>query len=60
MYSVMLSYGNSFAELSSRKPSRDEDNILKQIYEGKYVRFIILRILILCNIIRKYILKLKQ
>ena len=55
----MQSDGNSFCgdvvSDSFIKASRDEDNILKQIYEGKYARIIILVILILYNIIRKCI-----
>ena len=55
----MQSDGNSFygdvISDSFNKTSPDEDNISKQIYEGKYVRIIILMILILYNIIRKCI-----
>ena len=35
------------------KASRDEDNILGQIYRSKYVRIFILIILIIFNIFRK-------
>ena len=38
--------------------SRDEDNILDQIYKGKYVRFIIIMTIFI--LIRKYILKLQK
>ena len=53
----MQSDGNSFcgdAVLNSfNKVSRDEDNILDQVYESEYVRIFIMMILILYNIIRK-------
>ena len=59
----MQSDGNSFCgdvvSDSLIKTSRDVDNILDQIYKGKYVRIIIMMILILYNIIRKYILILQ-
>ena len=52
----MQSYGNSFCgdvvSDSLKKTLRDEDNILDQIYKSKYVRIIIMMILILYNIIR--------
>ena len=38
------------------KAYRDEDNILDQIYESKYVRIISIMTLILYNILRKFIL----
>ena len=60
MYSVMQSDGNSFCgdvvSDSFNKTSWDEDNILAQICEIKYVWIIIMMILILYNIIRKCIL----
>ena len=40
---------------SFNKTFWDEDNILDQIYESKYVRIIIMMISILYNIIRKCI-----
>ena len=53
-YSVMQSDGNSFCgdvvSDSFNKASGDEDNILDQIYKSKYVRIIIMMILILYNI----------
>ena len=59
LYSVMQSDGNRFIrEVVSdnfNKTSRDEGNILGQIYEIKYACIIIMIILILCNIIRKCI-----
>ena len=58
----MQSDGNSYCGyvVSDRfnKASRDEDNILEQIYKSKYVRIIIFMILILYNIIQKCILTL--
>ena len=63
MYSVMQSDGKSFCgnvvSESFYKTSWDKDNILDQIYESKYVRIIIMMILILCNIIRKCIIALQ-
>ena len=44
---------------SFNKTSRDEDNILDQIYESKYVWSIIMMISILYNIVRKCILTLQ-
>ena len=41
---------------SFNKVSRDEDNILDQILKFKYVRLCFVMILILYNIIQKYIL----
>ena len=38
---------------SFNKTSRDKDIILKQIFKSKYVRMIIMMIIILYNIIRK-------
>ena len=62
-YSVMQSDGNNFYGYvvwdSFNKKSRDEDNILEQIYSSKYVRIIIMMILILYKIIRKSILTLQ-
>ena len=59
IYSVMQSDGNSICgdvvSDSFNKTSRDEDNILVQIYKSKYVRIIITMNLILDNIIRKCI-----
>ena len=53
----MQSDGNSFCEdvvsESFKKTFRDEDNILYQIYKSKYVRIIIMMIVILYNILRK-------
>ena len=50
MYSVMQSNGNSFCGDvifdSFNKAFRDEDNILDQMYEHKYVRIFIMMILI--------------
>ena len=55
--------GNSFCgdvvSDSFNKTSRDEDEILDQIYESKYIRIIIMMILILYTIIRKCILTLQ-
>ena len=52
----MQSDGNSFCwdiVLNSfNKASRDEDNILDQVYKTKYVRIFIMMISILYNIIR--------
>ena len=57
LYSVMQSHGNSFCGdvvlISFNKASRDDDNILDQVYKSKYVRIFIMMILILYNIIRK-------
>ena len=54
--------GNSFSVDvvldSFKKTCLDEDNILYQIYKSKYFRIIIMMILILNNIIRKYMLTL--
>ena len=48
LYIVMLSDGNSFSgDAVLDKTSRDEDNILNQIYKSKYVRISIMMILIL-------------
>ena len=52
--------GIVFAEMPSqtaltRHRSRDEENILEQIYKSKYVRIIIMMILIPYKIIRKCI-----
>ena len=44
---------------SFNKTYRDEDNILNQVYQSKYVLISIMMILILYNIIRKYILTLQ-
>ena len=56
----MQSDGNGFGEDvvsdSFNKASRDEDNILDKIYKIKYVRIIIMMILIIYNIIRKRLL----
>ena len=58
-YSVMLSDGNSFCGdvvlNSFNKASRDEDYNLDKVYKSKYVRILIMMILILYNIIRKCI-----
>ena len=52
----MQSNGDSFCGdvvlNSFNKASRDEDNILDQVYKSKYVRIFIMMILILYNIIR--------
>ena len=50
--------GTAFVEIwnSFNKASRDEDNILYQVYKSKYVQIFIMMILILYNIIRKCIL----
>ena len=60
VYTVMQSDGNSFSgdvvSNNCNKTSRDEDNILDQIYKSKYVWIFIMMILILYNIIRKCIL----
>ena len=53
---MMQSDGNSFVLNSFNKASRDEDNILDQVYKSKYVRIFIMMILILYNIILKCIL----
>ena len=53
-YSVMQSVGNSFEDIVSdsfNKLSWDENSILDQTYKRKYVRIIIIMILILYNII---------
>ena len=59
-YSVMQSDGNSFygdVFLDSfNKTSWEEDKISDQIYKNKYIRIIIMVVLILYNIIRKSIL----
>ena len=59
-YSVMQSDGHSFCGdvvlNSFNKASRDEDNILDQVWKSKYVRIYIIMILILYHIIRKCIL----
>ena len=64
IYSVMQSLGNSFCgdvvSVSFNKTYRDEDSILDQIFKIKYVRIIIMMILILYNIIRKFILTLQK
>ena len=56
-YSVMQSDGNSFGGDfvldNYNKASRDEDNILYQVYKSKYFQIFIMMILILYNIIRK-------
>ena len=61
---MMQSDWNSFCgdvvSYSFNKTSRDEDNILYQIYKSKYVRIIIMMILILYNIIRKCLLTLQK
>ena len=63
-YSVMQSDGNGFdgdvVSDSFNKASRDEDNLLDKIYNSKYIRLIIMMILIIYNIIRKCILTLQQ
>ena len=63
LYSVMQSDGNSFdgdvVSDSFNKTLRDEDNILELIFQSKYVRIIIMMILILYNIIRKCMLTLQ-
>ena len=55
--------GNSFCgdvvSDSFNKRFRDEDNILDQIYKNKYVRIIIMMILIFYNIIQKSVLTLQ-
>ena len=52
----MQSDGNSFCGdvvlNSFNKSSRDEDNILDQVYQSKYVLIFIMIILVLYNIIR--------
>ena len=57
IYGVMQSDGNSLCGdvilNSFNKASRDEDNILDQVYESKYVRICIMMILIFFKIIRK-------
>ena len=62
LYSVMQSDGyNFFGDVvldSFNKASWDEDNFEDQIYKSKYVRIIIKMILILYNIMRKYIVLL--
>ena len=56
----MQSGGNSFCRdvvlNSFKKASRDEVNILDQVYESKYVRIFIMMILILYDKIRKCML----
>ena len=63
-YTVMQSDGNNFCgdvvSYSFKKASRDEDNLLYQIYKSKYVRTIIMMILILYNIIQKCLLTLQK
>ena len=60
----MHSDGNSFCgdgvSYIFNKTSQDEDNILYQIYKSKYVRIIIMMILILYNFMRKYLLTLQN
>ena len=60
LYRVMQSAGNSFCGYvgldSFSNASLDEDNIFYQIYKSKYVRNIFIMILILYNILRKYLL----
>ena len=60
LYCVMKSDGNHiFGHVvldSFNKGSRDEVNILNQIYKNKYVRITIMVFLILYNIVRKYLL----
>ena len=51
----MQSHGNSFCVLDSFNKVGMNDNILDQIYKSKYVRIIFMTILILYNIIRKYL-----
>ena len=62
-YSMMQSDGNSFGRdvvsESFNKTMRDEENILDQIYKSQYVRINIMMILILYNIIRKFLLTLQ-
>ena len=62
-YSVMQSDGKGFGgdvvSDSFNKTSRDEDNILYNIYKSKYVRITMMNILILYNIIQKWILTLQ-
>ena len=62
-YNVMQSDGNSFhrdvVSDSFNETSRDENSMSDQIYVSKYVRSIIMMILILYNIVRKYILTLQ-
>ena len=59
-YSVMQSDGNSFCgdvvSDSFNKQSRDENNILDQIFKSTYVRIIIMTIFIPYDIIRKCLL----
>ena len=59
----LISNGNSFygdvVSDSFKKTSRDEDNILDQISNNRYVRIIIKIILMLYNILRKCILTLQ-
>ena len=61
---VMQSDRNSFCRDvvsgSFNKTSWNEDNILDQIYKSKYVRIIIMLILILYNILRNTTLALKS
>ena len=53
----MQSDGNSiFGHVGFNKASRDEENILDQIYKSTYVRIIIMMILIPQNIVWKYLL----
>ena len=60
---MMQSDGNGFGGDvvldSFNKTSRDGDNILDKLYKSKYVRIIIMMILILYFIIRKCILTLQ-
>ena len=62
-YSVMQSDGNSFGRdvvsESFNNTSRDKYNVLEQIYNSQYVRIDIMLILILYNIIRKFLLTLQ-
>ena len=63
LYSVMQSDGNNFCgdvvSDSFNKTFWDEDHILDHIYKSKYVRIIIVMILIFYNIIHKCILTLQ-
>ena len=47
------SFCGDFVWDSFNKASRDEDNIVDQIYKSKYIRIIIIMISILYNIIKK-------
>ena len=61
MYSLMQSDGNGICGDivldSFSKVSRDEDNILDQMFKSKYVRIFIMMILILFKIFRKCIIR---